>query len=198
MRSFAFIAIAGSLLLASSIQAQTLTEHAAAAAGATIGTAGGKGVSNAITKIFGQVDETTKKAAGKKVETAAPAKPASAAPAAVPSFTATSTGTPVRRKPRALASDYESTATVNTPVLATRIAEEPLRKEPTAEELASIKVGATEKDLLAALGAPASRVTIPEEGHLLEICQYWAKGKPLGTVRLDNGQVVTVEPRTDN
>ncbi len=198
MRAFAYIAIAGSLLLASSIPAQTLTEHAAAAAGATIGTAGGKQVSNAITKIFGQVDDTAKKAAGAKVEAAAPVKQTSATPAAAPSFAATGSSTPTRRKPRTPAPDYESTASVNTPVLAARVAEEPTRKEPTAEELAGIKVGATKKDLLAALGTPASRVTIPDEGHLLEICQYWAKGKPIGTVRLDNGQVVTVEPRSDN
>jgi hypothetical protein len=69
---------------------------------------------------------------------------------------------------------------------------EPQQKEPTAEELASIKVGATEKEMMATLGPPESRVTIPDDGHLIEICQYWAKGKQLATYRLDNGQVVNV------
>jgi len=64
--------------------------------------------------------------------------------------------------------------------------------------LVSVKVGATERDVLATLGQPASKITIPDDGHLLEICQYWAKGKQLGTIRLDNGQVVTVEPTTEN
>jgi len=37
-------------------------------------------------------------------------------------------------------------------------------------------------------------VSIPgDDGHLLEICQYWAKGEPVGTVRLDNGRVVSVQ-----
>ena len=45
-----------------------------------------------------------------------------------------------------------------------------------------------------ALGAPESTVSIPgDDGHLLEICQYWAKGEPVGTIRLDNGRVVSVQ-----
>jgi hypothetical protein len=67
-------------------------------------------------------------------------------------------------------------------------------KEPTVEQVASIKVGATASELRSTLGAPESRVSIPgEDGHLLEICQYWAKGEPLGTIRLDNGRVVSVQ-----
>ena len=191
MRSLALMAVT-----ALACQAQALTEHAAAAAGATIGTAGGKQVSNGITKIFGQVDETAKKAA--QGNTTAPKRSASATPAVAPSAGTTESveRVPVRRRtPRPV---YEPTASVSAPVLSTRIAEEPPRKEPTVEQLAGIQVGTTEADLIAALGAPASRITIPDEGHLREICEYWAKGKPLGTVRLDNGQVVTVEPRTEN
>jgi hypothetical protein len=70
----------------------------------------------------------------------------------------------------------------------------PVVKEPSAQELASIHVGATTSELHAVLGTPESKVTIPDDdGHLLEICQYWAKGEPLGTVRLDNGRVVSVQ-----
>jgi hypothetical protein len=32
----------------------------------------------------------------------------------------------------------------------------------------------------------------------VQICQYWSQGKQLGTVRLDNGQVVSVESRNQN
>ena len=74
---------------------------------------------------------------------------------------------------------------------------EPPRKEPTAEELASIRVGATESEMVTTLGQPESKVTIPDDGHLVQICQYWSKGKQLGTVRLDNGQVVNVESRSN-
>lgn len=69
-------------------------------------------------------------------------------------------------------------------------------KEPTAEELRGIKIGASEKDVLTALGMPTSRIIVPDDdGHLRKTYQYWAKGSPVGTVRLDNGYVVKVEVR---
>jgi hypothetical protein len=71
---------------------------------------------------------------------------------------------------------------------------EPVVKEPSAEEVSAVKVGETSTQLEAVLGAPESRVSIPDDdGHLLEICQYWAKGQQLGTIRLDNGRVVSVQ-----
>ena len=96
--------------------------------------------------------------------------------------------------PRHAAAEY---ASIN-PTVAVIAYQEPSRKEPTAEELASIQVGASEQQLVSTLGQPESRVTIPDDGHLVQICQYWSKGKQLGTVRLDNGQVVNVESRTQN
>ena len=80
------------------------------------------------------------------------------------------------------------------PIIAQPTAE-PIRKEPTVEEVTRIKVGATASELSTVLGAPESKVSIPgDDGHLLEICQYWAKGEPVGTIRLDNGRVVSVQP----
>src|ERR1039458_1591126 len=75
MRSLAPIALLGSFLLVTAVQAQSLAEHAAAASGATIGTAAGKPLSNAMTKIFGQTDTTTKNAASAPAVTKTPAKP---------------------------------------------------------------------------------------------------------------------------
>ena len=60
MRLLATIAVAGSLLSIANLQAQSLAEHGAAAAGATIGTAAGKPLSGAITKIFGDTDNEVK------------------------------------------------------------------------------------------------------------------------------------------
>ena len=72
----------------------------------------------------------------------------------------------------------------------------PAPKEPTVQEVASIQVGAAERDVLATLGTPASRVIIPDDdGHLRESFQYWANGAQIGTIRLDNGVVSTVESR---
>jgi hypothetical protein len=70
----------------------------------------------------------------------------------------------------------------------------PVIKEPTVDQVAGIKVGTTSSELRATLGAPESKVSIPgDDGHLLEICQYWAKGEAIGTIRLDNGRVISVQ-----
>lgn len=67
--------------------------------------------------------------------------------------------------------------------------------QPTADQLARIQIGTAEKEVVAALGEPAACVIIPDDGHLLKNCQYWTKGSPVGTIRLDNGVVVKVEPK---
>jgi hypothetical protein len=72
----------------------------------------------------------------------------------------------------------------------------PPQKNLTGQEFALIQVGATAKQVLEVLGPPSSRVTIPDDdGHLRESLQYWVKGSPMGTVRLDNGRVVQIETR---
>lgn len=211
MRSLAPIALFGSFLLVSGAQAQSLAEHAAAASGATIGTAAGKPLSTAITKIFGQTDTSTKKAASASVNTKTPGKPeAEAAPlippasqsgggGALPSLGGSSSGgrsTPSRHGGFGQRSTAQYAA-INPPEAVPAV-QEPPRKEPTAEELAGVHVGASEQEVVSALGRPESTVTIPDDGHLVQICQYWSNGKQLGTVRLDNGQVVSVESRNQN
>jgi hypothetical protein len=192
-------------MLAVGVQAQSLSEHAAAAAGATIGTAAGKPLSNAITKIFGQVDSAAQNAAKNpsKPLTKTTSEPAASVPLprmgaivnADPPVSGGQSGTGSRRRaPR-------SESATNVPVVAQPFAivpVEPPAKQATAEELALIKIGATEKELVEALGRPSSRITIPDEGHMLETLQYRANGKPLATIRLDNGQVVTIEPIAQN
>ncbi len=205
MRSLAPIAIIGSLILSSGIQAQSLSEHAAAAAGATIGTAAGKPLSNAITKIFNKVDDSAQKAAKNpskpltkpESETKSVKIPATGAianaepPASGGGGSSQPTSRSRRRAPR---EDSAANAPVPAPTFAIVTVQAPLVKQATAEELALIKVGTTEQELVAALGRPSSRITIPDEGHMLETLQYRANGKPLATIRLDNGQVVTIEP----
>jgi hypothetical protein len=203
MRSLALL---GSFLLVTGLEAQSLAEHAAAASGATIGTAAGKPLSNAITKIFGQTDASAKKAASAPVITKSPDRPEAAAPVQLapqsggggelPSLGGGSAptrhgGFSARRSSREYAA-----VTPTAPISA--YAPEPVRPEPTAEELATIHVGASEQDVFSRLGQPESKVTIPDDGHMLQICQYWSKGKQLGTVRLDNGQVASVESLTQD
>jgi len=209
MRSLAEVILVGSLSLASVASAQSLAEHAAAAAGASIGTAAGKPMSNAITKIFGAVDNDAQKAA----KTDVGAKPKTVAPAPNPARGIVSPDQPLgarfsspasHRAAASAAEAEEPVATPNVPaaqpaiVYAAPAPPEPPRRDPTPEELASIQVGATEKQMIGTLGPPESKVTIPDDGHLVEICQYWANGKPVATFRLDNGQVVRVDSKLQN
>ena len=208
MRSLVLVGVLGSFLLAAGVQAQSLAEHAAAASGATIGTAAGKPLSSAITKIFGQADSSTKKAANADTRPArildpeAPPKrqyapqgggtdpiPYAGESAAAPAPSRHGGFTP-RPAGRQLASVNARPQVAYIP--------EPPPKEPTAEEFASVQVGVTAKELFSTLGPPESKVTIPDDGHLLEICQYWSKGKQLGTIRVDNGQVIQIDTRSQN
>lgn len=218
MRSLVLIALAGTCIMSSNLVGQSLAEHAAAAAGATIGTAAGKPLGTSLGKIFGGMDKTASTAATPAPKAVNPdaAKPAptgsaAGAPRSTPALAvggddagpasgSASQGhsavlAPVahhrsarRRQPEA---EPIPTAPITpiTPVIAA-----PVVKEPTAQQVASIKVGASASELHELLGAPESKVSIPgDDGHLLEICQYWANGEPVGTVRLDNGRVVSVQ-----
>ena len=214
MRSLALV-LPASLIFVVSVHGQALTEHAAAAAGAAIGTGAGKSLSNSMTKIFGETDKETAKAG--KPDAKKPSKPVTdpapdplaakskPKPSALPGGDP-DTG-PIPAAPRRVARKPvltgETTSALRSAVIANPIPAaspivEPIIKVPTAEDLANIKAGTTEEDMVTALGQPSSRITIPDDdGHLREICQYWANGQVLGTIRLDNGQVATVEPRRE-
>jgi hypothetical protein len=72
----------------------------------------------------------------------------------------------------------------------------PPQKNLTGEEFRLIHTGSSVKEVLEALGPPSSRVVVPDDdGHLRESLQYWVKGHPMGTVRLDNGRVVQIEAK---
>lgn len=210
MRSFALIAL-GSLIASTSLTAQSLAEHAAAAAGATVGTAAGKPLGAAIGNIFGNVNKDTSKAAVTTVVKSAPVKieerpaltpapgsPLLGAPGGEPgasgsSVARTSSARRAAHRRESLAPS-ESSAFNPIPPPLTPLAAAPVVKELSVEEIAAVQVGATFHELQAALGPPESRVSIPgDDGHLLEICQYWSKGQALGTIRLDNGRVISVQ-----
>jgi hypothetical protein len=212
MRSLALSVLLGSFV-AAGLCGQSLTEHAAAAAGATIGTAAGKPLGTSLGKIFGDVDKSTSTAATK---TAKPivVKSAVAAPTVEAEHTATVViapsagagagegatgggGTGKVASAHRLARHKElplEPQPVEAAPLAPIVISEPVFKEPNAQDLANVHVGASANEMRALLGVPESKVSIPDDdGHLLEICQYWAKGEQLGTIRLDNGRVVSVQ-----
>ncbi|MGA2882436.1 MAG: hypothetical protein ABSG13_26070 [Bryobacteraceae bacterium] len=72
----------------------------------------------------------------------------------------------------------------------------PPQKNLTGEEFGLIRVGSSQKEVLATLGPPSSRVVVPDDdGHLRETLQYRVNGNPMGIVRLDNGRVVQIETK---
>jgi hypothetical protein len=218
MRSLALV-LPASLILVVSVHGQALTEHAAAAAGAVVGSGAGKSLSDSMTKIFGDTDKQTAKAANPETKKQSKPVPSAPDPLAAKSHAPVTAGgddalaplppsgssspsqsrSHAARKP---APQDATAAALSSPLAAIPIAmpiAEPVVKVPTIQEIASIKIGTTAEVLAAVLGQPSSRVSIPDDdGHLRETCQYWANGRQLGTIRLDNGQVVAVETRPEN
>ena len=64
--------------------------------------------------------------------------------------------------------------------------------EMSPEKLKTVSSGMSRADLLR-LGAPASKITMDEDGRAVEIYSYREKDRKIGTVRLSNGSVASVE-----
>ena len=67
-------------------------------------------------------------------------------------------------------------------------------KEPLNVDLAQVEQGMARESLLA-LGTPSSKMTLFDDGHLVEVYQYRNQTLASGTVRLRDGEVVKVEAR---
>ena len=176
------------LMVASAVFAQNLTEYSAAAAGGTAGGAGGKSVSDSVNRVLGKVASTTAKAADKKPATAPELTNVtirSVAPAQVEPLPV---GGATSRK-RAPVSRRLQAVKVAPPVAPPTVS----RPEPAVEDVEKVTVGMKRSELMAKLGEPASKILIPDEGGLVEIYSYTAKGQVLGSVRLTNGSVVSVK-----
>lgn len=188
------VCIATATLLVAPAGAQSIMEHAAAAAGATIGTGAGKALSNGIDKVLGKAAETGSNAAKPAVASRPPSPPA--VPLNRPPAVSQSTPAPASQHARSRRSD--ASADRDKPFFAAPQVSEPAPAviaaapaPPTAEALAKVKEGDSRADVLA-LGVPSSHITIPDDGHLIEILSYSDGNRRIGAVRIDNGKVVTV------
>lgn len=186
-----------SIGFAATSMGQAMLEHAAAAAGGSLGAVGGKKVSDAIDGILGKANGQLQKAADPKTATAPVVENRSL------SKTKTTTGdSGAASKPRASRNTASKTGKTEAaaqeaePVLAPVSAEAPVPPPvtPTAEALAQLPQGASSQDVMARLGVPASKITMDDGGHLLEIYQYRTNGAVLGTVRIVDGTVASVNP----
>jgi hypothetical protein len=64
----------------------------------------------------------------------------------------------------------------------------------TAEKFAAIKEGLTAESVIAALGVPASKIAMYEDGKMLETWRIEAQGAKLGTLVVIDGVVTSIEP----
>jgi hypothetical protein len=209
MKSY-FVCIAAAVLWISPAYGQNIIEHAAAAAGATIGTGAGKALSNGIDKILGRAADTGSNAGKPTTVRPSPTTPAVtptptlSAPTTVlqgPGSPAGPTGTSqpgptqhARARRSAVPVDpdkpvFAAPEVASAPVRPLAIAPPP----PSPEDFAKLKEGSPREDVQTALGTASSRITIPgDDGHLIEILSYYDGNRHIGTVRMDNGVVVSV------
>jgi hypothetical protein len=207
-------------VIAAIVSAQTLVEHAAAAAGGTAAAAAGKKVSEGIDSVFGKLGTITKDAAAPSDNKNKPRRGIDPAPpipevrlgagtaATVPAVPgAKKAATPAVASKRttdgsagvAPASATEAAAAATDPAAAEAPAVPaapavPPTPQVTASDVAATVVGTTREDVTGKLGKPASRVTMDDDGKLVEIYTYRNAGGSLGSLRLVNGQVTEVRP----
>ena len=158
---------------------QALTEAAGVVAGGSVGGVAGKKVSDGITNVFQKVDATTAKAAKTEKSTGVEKSKDKA-------------GTVLQVGPGGVVKDH---SLVPPPPPPTRkVAAVPPPRKATPDDLSALAGGTSRADVLK-LGAPASRITMFDNGHLVEIFRYQTRDATFGVVRLSDGSVSSVEVR---
>lgn len=183
--------------------AQTLTEAAVAASGGTVAGMAGKTVSDGISGIMGAVAKQTNRAA----TNAKDAKPKETNPQLLglpkpgpmtysdpgsspsgyvvrPTSTRAAATVPSGAEPAPVAASYQAPAVVPEPA--------PL-PDASPEVLATITVGTAKQELITKAGTPGSRIVMDEDGHLVEVYRYLAKGSTIASIRLTDGAVTSVK-----
>jgi len=186
---------------------QSLTDHAAAIAGASAGVAGGRVVSDALSRVLESAADTTGAAAAETKKTdsrparatsskgrSAPALTTPSAPvfaASSPAFVSSSPvpSAPARpwRKPSA---DREVPSGDLPPFIHFDVPPPP--PAVSSAQLQAIAVGTTRADVVGKVGTPAAQITMDDDGHLVEILEYAADGNRVGSVRCSDGRVESV------
>ena len=193
--------ILASFLLINAITfGQSLTEFGAVGAGSTVGGASGKSVSNGITAIFGKVDQQTAKAAAKETKKekepqAEAMKVAPGAPAADPGGVPLPPSPPVKRTAPAPLPVAQFVLPGEIARISSWADVAPTLPPPpvmSPEDLRSVSTGMTRADVLK-LGAPSSKITMFEDGHVVEQYSYHQNGQKFGGLKLTDGVVSSVQ-----
>jgi hypothetical protein len=177
--------------LAGTVWGQTLTEFGAAAAGGSAAGASGKKVSDGITSIFGKVNGTTNKAAASGKPATAKQQPALEVSPGVPKDDSSGVPPPPESH-TAVHKAAPEPAPVITVAEVVPVTPPPPPPQMTAENLKQVAPGSSRDDLLK-LGAPSARITMIDDGHLVEVYNYISHGENLGRVRLSDGAVASVQ-----
>lgn len=185
---------------------QALVEYAAGAAVGTAGSAGGRAVSSGIDKVFRKTGSVMQKSAASKQgpvtqrDQRISGLKTSVLSASVPSAPVTGYRS---SKPRVVGA---TSVTPQTPVVPP--AEPPRQAEPpsaqlpappaiSAADLAAIAPGTDRQQLIDRIGSPAFKVRIQGDGHVQEIYRYSSGGVDLGSVRVVDGSVAAVKPKSN-
>ena len=188
------LAVAGTLTFG-----QSMLEHMSAAAGGSAAGVAGKSVSEGIDKVFSKLDKTMQKAEATDAKSAKKdskdTKAKTAPPPAdttVPNhLSAPAFQSGKSRQPPAIKETAEpAVEQAAMPVL-------PKQRKPeippvTPAQIAQVHMGAERQEVLNQLGRPSSRITIPDNGQLVEIYRYNNKSEFVGSLRLTDGVVSSV------
>jgi hypothetical protein len=191
------------LTVTGALSAQSMMETGALVGGATVGGVAGKKVSESITATFGKTRGITEHAA----VTPATTKPTGANPAAAsgnrtptlqvsPGFVKPeANNVPPPPPPRRAQARPAPPRPVAVPVVYQPEPEPVVEPRPALDvDLTAIEAGTPRTDLLAQ-GDPSARITMFEDGHLVEIFSYRNATYPWGSVRLIDGAVAIVQVR---
>lgn len=175
------------LVVAGLSRSQGLTEAAGLVGGSSVGAGGAKKVGQGVAAVLQNVNTTASRVAkpseGAVLQTGpgGVVKDHSLVPPPPPKKIAAVVPPPPPLTPSAPA------------ILTPRLVLPPPR-QASVEDLKTLASGTSKADVLK-LGAPASRVTMFDDGHLVEIFRYQTRDVALGVVRLSDGSVTSVEVR---
>lgn len=195
----AFAAL-GLLLSPGAVRAQSMMEHAVAAAGGSAAGVAGKKVSEGFDKLMGKLAETTQEAAGvgdkAKQGRRAPGVPR--LPVVRPLDSAAAENAQAGAGRRSQPGPRQAALQVPTlPEPQPGEVPQPApaaRPQPTVADLRAISPGASREAVIERLGTPAGRITLADENGLVEVYSFRSQDAKLGSVKLINGKVAEVRP----
>jgi hypothetical protein len=158
-------------LFATGAFGQALVEYTTATAAGSVGAAStARSAGSSIGSVFDQLNRLTGQAAPAS-------RPAPSAP------------TRSRSRRRATAKAVADSRPIATPHTVVRV---PVPPAVTAEDLKKVAVGMN-RDQLLEIVKPSARISVSKNGRLVETFTFMAKGDTVGTVRLTDGAVSSVQ-----